>query len=61
MQLIRIQEVAMILDVSLSRAYFLVREGVIPSVRLGRQVRVERTKLEEWLSRGGAELPQRQG
>ena len=56
MKLMKIGEVAEVLDVSLSRAYALVREGVLPSVRLGRQVRVERDQLAEWLAKGGAKL-----
>lgn len=49
-RLLTIVEVAPILGVSLGRAYELARKGDIPSVRLGRQVRVDRMALERWLS-----------
>ena len=57
MKLLRIPEVAELLDVSAARAYELAREGVIPVVRLGRQVRVEEGALQDWLLNGGAGLP----
>lgn len=42
-------EVAMILGVSAGRAYELGRRNVIPLVKLGRQVRVDRVALERFL------------
>ena len=39
-RLLRVSEVAQMLDVSPARIYELARSGRIPSVRLGRQVRV---------------------
>ena len=53
MSLLRIPEVAERLAVSTPRAYALAREGVIPIVRLGRQVRVDDRQLEEWIASGG--------
>ena len=50
-------EVAEILNVSVPRVYELVRAGVLPSVRLGRQVRVDRRKLQAFLDGGGRCLP----
>lgn len=49
-RLLSMAEVATILGISLGRAYELARRGIIPSVRLGRQVRVDRIALEKWLS-----------
>ena len=46
-------EVAEILNVSVPRVYELIRAGVLPSVRLGRQVRVDRRKLQAFLDGGG--------
>ena len=46
-------EVAEILNVSVPRVYELIRAGVLPSVRLGRQVRVDRRKLPAFLDGGG--------
>ena len=57
MRLLRMTEVAEILGVSLARAYALAREGLIPAVRLGRQVRVEHAALRKWIEDGGHSLP----
>lgn len=54
MKLIKVTELADILDVSKARAYELIRTGLIPSVRLGRQVRVDAQQLGEWIDRGGS-------
>lgn len=56
MKLLTIPEVAEILSVSEARAYALAREGLMPVVRLGRQVRVDTEKLAEWIEEGGAGL-----
>ncbi len=48
--LLRVNEVARLLGVSRSTAYAIVATGELPSVRLGRAVRVRRTDLEAWLS-----------
>ncbi len=53
MRLLRVPDVAKLLDVTRGRAYALIREGVIPAVRLGRQVRVDPEVLRIWLSQGG--------
>ena len=47
MKLLRIPEVAKILDVSVERAYQLARTEAIPVVRLGRQLRVDAEQLPE--------------
>jgi excisionase family DNA binding protein len=41
------------LNVTPSRAYELVRTGVVPCVRLGRQVRVDPEAVERWIEAGG--------
>ena len=56
MRLITIDNVAHRLQVSRSRAYELVRIGIIPSVRMGRQVRVEEDALRRWAEAGGRTL-----
>ena len=53
-RLLRIAEVADVLRVSTARAYELARKGVIPAVRLGRQVRVDSERLEKWIESGGS-------
>lgn len=55
-KLLRMEEVAAYLDVTLARAYELVRQGVVPAVRMGRQVRVDPERLEQWVAQGGRAL-----
>lgn len=45
----KVSEVAEELRIARSRAYELVANGKIPSVRIGRSVRVNRRELERWL------------
>lgn len=45
---LKVPEVARVLRIARGRAYELVAEGEIPSVRIGR-VRVNRGELERWL------------
>jgi excisionase family DNA binding protein len=52
-RLIKIKEAATVLDVSEDRAYQMAREGLLPIVHLGRQVRVDSDRLEEWILQGG--------
>ncbi len=56
MKLLRAEQVAEILDISKARVYELIRDGILPSVRLGRQVRVADSILEEWIEEGGQAL-----
>ena len=46
---LKVQEVAEVLRIARGRAYELVADGEIPSVRIGRSVRVSRKELERWL------------
>lgn len=48
-------EVALRLNVSTARVWELIRTGVIPAVRLGRQVRVCPAALEDFIETGGSE------
>lgn len=48
---LKVPEVAEFLQIGRSRAYELVAEGDIPSVKIGRSVRVSRKELERWLER----------
>jgi putative molybdopterin biosynthesis protein len=52
-RLLRIPEVAQMLAVSPQRAYELARKDLLPVVRVGRQVRVDQRRLEEWIANGG--------
>ena len=51
------EEVAGVLNVSYLRATALVREGILPTVHLGRQKRIDPRKLEEFIQAGGKALP----
>jgi excisionase family DNA binding protein len=55
-RLLQADEVAAMLGVSVQRVYALAREGLLPSVKLGRQVRFDSKQLEEWIKSGGTEL-----
>ncbi len=46
---LKVSEVAQVLRIARSRAYELVGSGEIPSVRIGRSVRVSRRELDQWL------------
>lgn len=52
-QLSRIPAVAIRLGVSQKSVWRLIRRGLIPAVRVGRQVRVDQAQLEEWIRAGG--------
>jgi len=47
--LMTIEEVAEYLRVHPSTVYRLVRQGALPAVKIGKQWRVDRETLEEWL------------
>jgi excisionase family DNA binding protein len=54
--LLTIQEAAQLLKVKPRWLYKMAREGALPSVRLGRQVRIEEAALLRWIeerSEGG--------
>ena len=57
MALMKLAEVAALLRVPRARAYELARCGMIPVVRIGRQVRVDDAALKAWIARGGQTLP----
>ena len=48
------QMLAEAFGLSKARVYALAREGVIPSVRIGRAVRFDAQQLEEFIRNGGA-------
>ena len=45
-----VEEAAKMLGISRNLGYDLVRRGVIPSLRLGRIIRISRSRLEEWMA-----------
>lgn len=50
-RLLRVSEVAELLSLSITHTYELVAEGVIPSIRLGKSIRVHREDLNAALER----------
>jgi excisionase family DNA binding protein len=46
---LKVPEVTEVLRIARSRAYELVAEGEIPSIRIGSSVRVSRNELDRWL------------
>ncbi len=47
--LYRVDEVASLLGLGKSKTYLLISSGAIPSIRLGKSVRVPAAKLDSWL------------
>jgi len=58
-RLLTLQQTAALLQVPYPRAANLARLGLIPSIRLGRQVRIDPTQLQRFLAEGGAGIPAR--
>lgn len=56
-KLLKVEEVAEMLDCSEYRVYTLAREQIIPSVRLGRQLRFSADALNEFITNGGKSFP----
>jgi putative molybdopterin biosynthesis protein len=56
-KLITASEVARLTGVSTARIYDLARQGILPSVRLGRQLRFSESALHRWITNGGCALP----
>jgi len=48
--LLRVEEAADRLAIGRSKTYELIRQGILPSVRLGRTVRVPLYALEHWIA-----------
>lgn len=54
-RLLTAQEVAEQTALPLARVYELAREGLLPSVRLGRAVRFSADALRSWFESGGSQ------
>jgi excisionase family DNA binding protein len=53
-QLATVDTVVERLGVSRYRVYELAREGLLPHVRIGKSVRFDMDRVEEWIEAGGA-------
>ena len=49
---------ATVLNTSRGRVYELVRQGILPHVRLGRQVRFDERAIHRFIETGGSGLPE---
>lgn len=56
-KLLRVTEAAEWLDLSEYQVLAYARGGIIPSVRLGRQVRFATSALEDFIAKGGKAYP----
>jgi excisionase family DNA binding protein len=56
MKLLLAQEAAKLLRMSENRVYDLAARGILPCVRVGRQIRFPEDKLVAWLDAGGSPL-----
>ena len=57
MNLMTIEEASDLLKVKPHRIYEMARGGLLPCVRLGRQVRISEDALRRWIENGGQALP----
>jgi excisionase family DNA binding protein len=53
---LEISRVADLLGVSETTTRRLVKKGVLPAIRVGRQIRIDERRLEAWLAGGGSGL-----
>ena len=51
-----VDEVAEALRVTPPRVYQLIRDGLLPAVHVGRQLRVSEDALRAWIAEGGVRL-----
>lgn len=56
-QIVKAPDIAALLDVGEWRVYDLVRQDLIPHVKLGRQIRFDLAAVERWIAAGGESLP----
>jgi excisionase family DNA binding protein len=55
-QCFTVVQVAEMAQLSQARVYEAIRLNVLPAVRIGRQVRIERSAFRVWISGGGQRL-----
>ncbi|MED0672677.1 helix-turn-helix domain-containing protein [Aneurinibacillus aneurinilyticus] len=52
-RLLTIEETCDILAIPIQTGYAMAREKILPTVRIGRLVRIDPDKLKEWIDQGG--------
>lgn len=50
-KLLKVQDVANILELSVSGVYNLIQREGLPTLRIGKSYRIKPSELEEWMSR----------
>ena len=60
MKFLTVNEIAETVGLAPARVYEVIRRGLMPAVRIGRQVRVEEQAFWKWVSDGGRRYPQKQ-
>lgn len=53
MELLTVYETAKLLKLSTNRVYALIKQGVLPAVRVGGSIRVVREELENYIKGSG--------
>lgn len=53
LRLVTADEVAVQFGITRQRVYELARQGLIPTVRLGRSLRFSASAIGDWINRGG--------
>ncbi|MDQ5822831.1 MAG: helix-turn-helix domain-containing protein [Chloroflexota bacterium] len=49
----KVEEAAKYLKIGRTHCYELIRGGHLPTVQLGRLIRVSRKRLDQWIDEGG--------
>jgi len=49
MELLTIEEMRILLKISRSKAYMLIKQGGFPIVRIGKCIRIDKNQLLNWL------------
>ena len=57
MRFLTVNEIAETMGLSTGRVYEALRLGLLPAVRIGRQVRVEEQAVRDWVSSCGQTYP----
>jgi excisionase family DNA binding protein len=50
---LQISQVSDLLEISDTTTRRLVKKGVLPAIRVGRQIRIDQRRFQEWLDSGG--------
>jgi excisionase family DNA binding protein len=50
---LQISQVSSLLEISETTTRRLVKKGVLPAIRVGRQIRIDERRFQEWLDGGG--------